>query len=175
MLLHSRKDAGQREKTDINDLCDEYLRLSYHGFRAKDKSFNAEIKVDFDKTIDKINIVPQDIGRALLNIFNNAFYAVNEKKKSDELSATSYEPLIAVQTKKINDKVEITVSDNGNGIPQNIINKIFQPFFTTKPTGQGTGLGLSLAYDIITKHHNGTMKVESEYGKGTNFTVTIPI
>jgi signal transduction histidine kinase len=176
MLLHSRKDAGQREKTDINDLCDEYLRLSYHGFRAKDKSFNAEIKTDFDKTIDKINIVPQDIGRALLNIFNNAFYAVNEKLKArNSQPEADFKPTVSVQTKKLNDGVEITISDNGNGIPQNIINKIFQPFFTTKPTGQGTGLGLSLAYDIITKHHNGTMKVESDYDKGTNFIVTIPV
>ena len=130
-------------------MCDEYLRLSYHGLRAKDKSFNADYKTDFDETIGKINIVPQDIGRVLFNLFNNAFYATNEKKKNtDEI----YKPLVTVETKKINDKIEIIVSDNGNGIPQNIIDKIFQPFFTTKPTGEGTGLGLSLSYDIMKAH-----------------------
>jgi signal transduction histidine kinase len=171
MLQHSRKNTGQKEPTDINALCDEYLRLSYHGLRAKDKNFNADIKTEFDKTIGKINIVPQDIGRVLLNLFNNAFYAVNEKKKTvDE----NYQPTVSIQTKKLNDKVEIKVSDNGNGIPQNIIDKIFQPFFTTKPTGEGTGLGLSLAYDIITKEHNGKIKVESGEGEGTTMTIILP-
>ncbi len=163
MLQHSRSSSGIKEPTDINKLCDEYLRLSYHGLHAKDKSFNVEIKTDFDNTIGKINIVPQDIGRVLLNLYNNAFYAVSEKSK---VKSETYKPAVSIQTKKENSRVSITVSDNGNGIPPNIIDKIFQPFFTTKPTGQGTGLGLSLAYDIITKEHNGTIKVESKEGEG---------
>ncbi len=172
MLQHSRQTSGMKEATDINALCDEYLRLSYHGLRAKDKSFNADFKTDFDESIGKINIVPQDIGRVLLNLFNNAFYATNsEQKTADE----SYKPLVTIQTKKLTDKIEITVSDNGNGIPQNIIDKIFQPFFTTKPTGEGTGLGLSLVYDIITKEHNGTIKVESTEGEGTTFVINLSI
>jgi len=142
MLQHSRTSSGQREPTDINALADEYLRLSYHGIRAKDKSFNATMKTDFDNGIGKINVVPQEIGRAILNLINNAFYAVNEKAK---LRATRYEPRVAVSTKKEDGNIEISVADNGNGIPKNIVDKIFQPFFTTKPTGQGTGLGLSLA------------------------------
>ncbi len=168
MLQHSRKSEGKKEPTDINALCDEYLRLAYHGLRAKDKSFNADFKTNFDESVGKINVVSQDIGRVLLNLFNNAFYAVNEKKKSYELSAISYEPVVSVQTKKLNDKIEIIVSDNGNGIPQNIIDKIFQPFFTTKPTGQGTGLGLSLSYDII-KAHGGEIKVESKESEGSTY------
>jgi two-component system, NtrC family, sensor kinase len=171
MLQHSRKSTGVKELTDINALCDEYMRLSYHGLRAKDKSFNADFKTDFDNSIEKINIVAQDIGRVLLNLFNNAFYAVNEKKK---LMANGYQPIAEVKTCRIKDKVEIIISDNGNGIPQNIIDKIFQPFFTTKPTGQGTGLGLSLAYDIITKKHNGTIKVESNENNGSDFIITLP-
>ena len=138
MLQHSRKNTGEKEPTDINALADEYLRLSYHGLRAKDKLFNATMQTDFDEHIGKINIVPQDIGRVLLNLFNNAFYAVNEKKKT---AGEAYQPTVSVQTKKLNDIVQIVVKDNGNGIPQNIIDKIFQPFFTTKPTGEGTGLG----------------------------------
>ena len=171
MLQHSRQSSGKKEPTDINALCDEYLRLSYHGLRAKDKNFNADFKTDFDETIGKINIVPQDIGRVLLNLFNNAFYAVNEKKK---LMANSYQPIAKVTTRRLNDKIEIRVEDNGNGIPQNIIDKIFQPFFTTKPTGQGTGLGLSLAYDIITKEHGGSIKVESKEGERTIFIIQLP-
>ncbi len=171
MLQHSRQTSGTKELTDINALCDEYLRLSYHGLRAKDKEFNADFKTDFDESIGKINIVPQDIGRVLLNLFNNAFYAVNEKKK---LMANGYQPMAEVKSRRINDKIEITVTDNGNGIPQNIIDKIFQPFFTTKPTGQGTGLGLSLAYDIITKEHNGTIKAESKVDEGTRFIIQLP-
>jgi signal transduction histidine kinase len=170
MLQHSRKSTGVKEPTDINALCDEYLRLSYHGLRAKDKSFNAEIKTDFDESIGKINIVPQDIGRVLLNLFNNAFYAVNEKKK---LLVNSYQPIAEVKTRRINNKVEIIVSDNGNGIPQNIIDKIFQPFFTTKPTGEGTGLGLSLSYDIV-KAHGGEIKVETKENEGTEFIIQLP-
>ena len=176
MLQHSKQTKGVKEPTDINALCDEYLRLSYHGLRAKDKSFNADFKTDFDESIGKINVVPQDIGRAMLNLFNNAFYAVNEKLTANRSPLTAdYKPLVSIQTKKINDKVEIKVSDNGNGIPQNIAGKIFQPFFTTKPTGEGTGLGLSLSYDIITKEHNGTIKAESNEGEGSVFIIQLPV
>ncbi|MDN3657280.1 ATP-binding protein [Ferruginibacter paludis] len=170
MLQHSRSSSGQKEPTDINALCDEYLRLSYHGLRAKDKSFNADFKTDFDESIGKINIIPQDIGRVLLNIINNAFYAVNEKQKAAD---KNYKPLVSIKTKRIGDTIEINVEDNGNGIPQNIINKIFQPFFTTKPTGQGTGLGLSLSYDII-KAHGGEIKMDSKENDGTIFTILLP-
>ncbi len=176
MLLHSRKHSGQKEPTDINALCDEYLRLSYHGMRAKDKNFNAEIKTGFDERTGKINIIPQDIGRVLLNLFNNAFYAVNEKFTANRSPLTDhYKPIVSVQTKKINDKVEITVADNGNGIPDSIKGKIFQPFFTTKPTGEGTGLGLSLAYDIITKEHNGKIQAESRENEGSTFIINLPL
>jgi two-component system NtrC family sensor kinase len=171
MLQHSRISTGQKESTDINALADEYLRLSYHGLRAKDKNFNADFKTDFDESIGKINIVPQDIGRVLLNLYNNAFYAVNEKKK---MNIDGYEPTVSIVTKKMNDVVELTVKDNGNGIPQNIVDKIFQPFFTTKPTGEGTGLGLSLSYDII-KAHGGQIKVESKEGEGTAFKIYLPV
>ncbi len=170
MLQHSQKSTGQKELTDINKLCDEYLRLAYHGMRAKDKNFNCEIKTDFDNTIPKINVVPQDIGRVILNLINNAFYAINEKKK---LSANSYQPTAKIKTRKINDKVEIIIADNGNGIPEKIKDKIFQPFFTTKPTGQGTGLGLSLSYDIV-KAHGGEIKVESKEQNGSEFIVVLP-
>ncbi|MEP6677126.1 MAG: ATP-binding protein, partial [Ferruginibacter sp.] len=169
MLQHSRSSNGVKEPTDINALCDEYLRLSYHGLRAKDKSFNATIKTDFDNTIGKINILPQDIGRVILNLLTNAFYVVDEKKKS---GIENYEPVVTISTKRIGSpsgvggKVEIKVSDNGNGIPQKTLDKIFQPFFTTKPTGQGTGLGLSLSYDIITKGHGGELKVETKVDEG---------
>jgi len=172
MLQHSRSSSGQKELTDINALCDEYLRLAYHGLRAKDKSFNAKFETNFDPSIGKINIVPQEIGRVILNLINNAFYTVSEKSK---LRAVSYEPCVSVQTKKLNDKVEIRVIDNGGGIPQNIVDKIFQPFFTTKPTGQGTGLGLSLSYDIVTKGHGGTLKAVTKEGEGSEFIIEIPI
>ena len=170
MLQHSRNSSGQKELTDINGLADEYLRLSYHGFRAKDKSFNATLITEFDETICNINIIPQDIGRALLNLITNAFYAVDEKKKQ---LGEGYEPIVSIRTKKGNDKITIAVKDNGNGIPQKVINKIFQPFFTTKPTGEGTGLGLSLAYDIV-KSHGGEIKVETEQGGGSEFIVQLP-
>ena len=176
MLQHSRKTSGQKEPTDINALADEYLRLSYHGLRAKDKTFNAEmipiaIGTDFDGSIGKINIIPQDIGRVLLNLFNNAFYAVNEQKTRNP---ESYKPTVSVTTMQCDNKVEIIVKDNGNGIPQNIVDKIFQPFFTTKPTGEGTGLGLSLAYDII-KAHGGELKVESKEGEGSEFIIQLQL
>ncbi len=171
MLQHSRASTGKKELTDINALVDESLRLSYHGLRAKDKGFNATINTDFDESIGKINIVPQDISRVLLNLFNNAFYAVNEKKS--RLNGT-FEPAVSVCTKRENGKVEILVKDNGNGIPKSIIDKIFQPFFTTKPTGQGTGLGLSLSYDIA-KAHGGEIKVESYEGEGSEFSIQLPV
>lgn len=176
MLEHSRMGTGQRQLTDINALCDEYLRLSFHGMRAKDKSFNADFQVYLDPALPKINIVPQDIGRVLLNLFNNAFYAVHQRNTVGTLHATSLPtPTVSVQTKRLANAVEIKVSDNGNGIPNDILPKIFQPFFTTKPTGEGTGLGLSLSYDIITKGHGGTLEVESAEGKGTTFTIKLPI
>jgi signal transduction histidine kinase len=178
MLQHSRSSSSQKESTDINKLADEYLRLSYQGMRAKDKDFNATIKTNFDEMIGKLNIIPQDIGRVLLNLYNNAFYAVAEKKKHQP---EGYEPTVSVSTKKINDKVEIIVKDNGNGIPGKVIDKIFQPFFTTKPTGQGTGLGLSLSYDII-KAHGGEIsvgipseKVETKEGEGTGFIIQLRV
>jgi len=145
--------------------------LSYHGLRAKDKSFNATMKTDFDESIGKINIIPQDIGRVVLNLINNAFYAVDEKKK---LSQNGYEPTVSLSTKKNNGKVEISVKDNGNGIPQKVLDKIFQPFFTTKPTGQGTGLGLSLSYDIV-KAHGGELKVKTKEGEGSEFIIYLQL
>ena len=172
MLQHSRTSTGQKEFTDINALCDEYLRLAYHGLRAKDKSFNAKFETDLDPTIDKINVIPQDIGRVLVNLINNAFYAVNEKRQRvDDYDG----PTVVVSTKNLGKKVEIRVKDDGSGIPQRILDKIFQPFFTTKPTGQGTGLGLSLSYDIITKGHSGELKVETKEGEGSEFIIQIPI
>ena len=170
MLQHSRSSSGKKELTDLNALCDEYLRLSYHGLRAKDKSFNASMKTDFDNEIGKINIIPQDFGRVVLNLLNNAFYAVTEKKNS---GVEGYEPTVSIATKKINNTIEIKVSDNGIGIPKEIIDKVFQPFFTTKPTGKGTGLGLSLSYDII-KSLEGELKVESST-EGTTFTIFFKI
>ncbi|WP_394767290.1 ATP-binding protein [Ferruginibacter sp.] len=169
MLQHSRSSNGVKESTDINKLADEYLRLAYHGLRAKDKSFNATMKTDFDETIGNINIIPQDIGRVILNLITNAFYAVDEKMKS---GFVGYEPTILVTTKKSGDTILISVKDNGNGIPQKVLDKIFQPFFTTKPTGQGTGLGLSLSYDII-KAYGGEIKVESKEGEGSTFTIQL--
>ena len=171
MLQHSRSSSGVKEPTDINALADEYLRLAYHGLRAKDKSFNATLKTDYDEMIGKINIIPQDIGRVILNLITNAFYVVNEKSKQN---IAGYEPTVSVNTKRLNDKVQISVSDNGNGIPDVIKEKIYQPFFTTKPTGQGTGLGLSLAYDIV-KAHGGELKVETKEAEGTTFIIQIAI
>jgi signal transduction histidine kinase/ligand-binding sensor domain-containing protein len=171
MLEHSRKSSGHKELTDINELSDEYLRLAYHGMRAKDKTFSASMNTDFDNKAGKINIIAQDIGRVLLNLFNNAFYAVTEKAKA---AGVGYQPTVTINTKRKDEKVIITVSDNGNGIPQIITDKIFQPFFTTKPSGQGTGLGLSLSYDII-KAHEGEINVESKEGGGTKFIVSLPV
>lgn len=176
MLQHSRTSTGKKEPADINHLCDEYLRLAFHGLRAKDKTFNAKFETEFDSNAGKINMVAQEIGRVILNLINNAFYSVNEKKK---LNLTGYEPIVTVSTKRLkdadgNDLVEIRVRDNGKGIPKDIIDKIFQPFFTTKPTGQGTGLGLSLSYDIVTKEHQGKIRVESKEGEWTEFIVQLP-
>jgi signal transduction histidine kinase len=175
MLQHSRTTSGHKEPTDINALADEYFRLAYHGMRAKDKSFNSIIKTNLDPTVGKVNVNPQDIGRAILNLINNAFYAVSEKQNAERLTpnAESYEPTVIVSTAKENGKVEIKVKDNGNGIPQKLLDKIFQPFFTTKPTGQGTGLGLSLSYDIVTKGHGGELKVNTKEGEGSEFTIII--
>ena len=172
MLQHSRgaEGANKKEASDINALAEEYFRLAYHGLKAKDKDFNSKMKSDFDSSIGSINIIPQEIGRVLLNLINNAFYAVNEKKK---LIGETYDPEVSVKTKKEGKKVLISVKDNGNGIPQNVLDKIFQPFFTTKPTGQGTGLGLSLAYDIV-KSHGGELKVETKEGDGSTFIIQIP-
>jgi signal transduction histidine kinase len=194
MLQHSQSSSGNKEPTDINALADEYLRLAYHGLRAKDKTFNATIKTDFDESIGNINIIPQDIGRVLLNLYNNAFYAINDKMKS---APNDYEPQVSVSTRFVpasensllsagaalihqsppvggrsTNSLIISVKDNGNGIPQKVLDKIFQPFFTTKPTGQGTGLGLSLSYDIV-KAHGGEFKVESKEGEGSEFSILL--
>ena len=190
MLQHSRTSSGQKELTDINALADEYLRLAYHGLRAKDKSFNAKLETDFDPSVGRINIVAQDIGRVILNLINNAFYAISDKAKLQSANLPTpqgvlrtgqadYDPQVIIQTKRMGGKtngerVEISVSDNGNGIPKNIVDKILQPFFTTKPTGEGTGLGLSLAHEIV-KAHGGELKVETKEGEGTKFIIVIPI
>jgi signal transduction histidine kinase len=171
MLQHSRSSSGVKELTDINALADEFLRLSYHGLRAKDKSFNAGLKTDFDPSVGKIKIVTEEIGRVILNLLNNAFYAVSEKKR---LNPEGYEPTVSIGTKLVSDQIEIKVSDNGNGIPQRVLDKIFQPFFTTKPAGQGTGLGLSLSYDIVTKGHDGKLVAETKEGEGSTFYIYLP-
>jgi two-component system, NtrC family, sensor kinase len=172
MLEHSRAGSGIKEPTDINKLADEYLRLSYHGLRSKDKSFNADLLTHFDEKIPQINVIPQDIGRVLLNLFNNAFYAVNQKSKT---AGAEYKPEVSVSTSSENGKVIIKVNDNGIGIPDNIKEKIMQPFFTTKPTGEGTGLGLSLTYDMVVKGHRGSIKVDTKEGEFTEFIVTLPV
>jgi two-component system NtrC family sensor kinase len=180
MLQHSRSSAGAaaavKEPTDINKLADEYLRLSYHGLRAKDKSFNATIKTDFDESLKHINIIPQDIGRVILNLLTNAFYAVNERKKEapQPPEGGAYEPMVSISTHRLGDHIEIKVADNGNGIPDAVKEKIFQPFFTTKPSGSGTGLGLSMSYDIV-KAHGGAIKVISKDGHGTEFIISLPL
>jgi signal transduction histidine kinase len=175
MLQHSRTSTGTKEATDINGLADEYLRLSYHGLRAKDKEFNANFTTNFDESIGKVEVIPQDIGRVLLNLYNNAFYAVNKKKNvSADSAGQHYEPTVSVTTKRIGNKVELSIKDNGIGIPKEVLDKVFQPFFTTKPTGQGTGLGLSLSYDII-KAHGGDLKVETKEGEFAEFIIRLPI
>ena len=172
MLEHSRTATGERQPTDLNTLADEYLRLAYQGLRAKDNTFKADFKTSFDPTLGLVEVVPQEIGRVLLNLFNNAFYAVSEKEKQPH--PNGYQPTVTVSTGRINGQVELRVRDNGTGIPDAVKQKIFQPFFTTKPTGQGTGLGLSLSYDIVTKGHGGTLEVDSTAGHFTEFVVSLP-
>jgi two-component system, NtrC family, sensor kinase len=185
MLQHSRSNSGERVPTDINSLADEYLKLSFHGYRSKDKSFNSDFKSELDPTMPLLTIVPQDMGRVLLNLINNAFYACHERSKAEakvsqeekndpEKKTVPYSPFVKVSTKNLGSKVEIRVSDNGSGISENIKEKIFQPFFTTKPTGHGTGLGLSLTYDIV-KAHGGEIQMESHEGKGTEFIIVLPV
>jgi signal transduction histidine kinase len=184
MLQHSRTSTGKKEPTDINALCDEFLRLAYHGLKARDNSFKASFHFEPDNSLPNIHVVPQDIGRVLLNLINNAFQAVSERVKremanvkgdtsSDSPFTFHFEPLVTVSTKKLGDKIEVSVKDNGPGIPDAIKDKIFQPFFTTKPTGQGTGLGLSLSYDIV-KAHGGELKVETKEGEETTFIIQLP-
>jgi two-component system NtrC family sensor kinase len=174
MLEHSRAGSGTKEPTDINKLSDEYLRLSYHGLRAKDKTFNAEMVTNFDEKLPLINVIPQDIGRVLLNLFNNAFYAVHQKAKT---AGADYHPTIVAETFYLPHLGVggLKVKDNGIGIPDAIKDKIMQPFFTTKPTGEGTGLGLSLTYDMVVKGHGGSINVESVEGKGSEFIITLPL
>ena len=172
MLQHSRASSGQKEPTDINALADEYLRLAYHGLRAKDKSFNATLTTHFDENLPRIEVVPQDVGRVLLNLFTNAFYAMQQKQKAGN---GTYKPELQVVTSLVNDEVEIRVKDNGTGIPEAIQDKILQPFFTTKPSGQGTGLGLSLSYDIVVKGHGGSINIDSKEGEGVEFIIQLPL
>jgi two-component system NtrC family sensor kinase len=171
MLEHSRTSAGERQVTNINVLADEFLKLSYHGLRAKDKGFNADLVTHFDPSLPKTNVVQQDIGRVLINLFSNAFYAVNQKAKT---AGPDYKPTVEVGTASQNGSVVITVKDNGTGISENIREKIMQPFFTTKPAGEGTGLGLSLSYDIVVKGHGGSINVATKEGEFTEFVVMLP-
>jgi signal transduction histidine kinase/ligand-binding sensor domain-containing protein len=171
MLLHSRGKSGEMQKSSINQLLNEFISLAYHGFRAQDSTFNVKLETVFDESIEMINVVPQNLSRVFINILNNACYSTNEKKKE---KGTSYAPVLSISTKNLGDKVEIKIRDNGKGIPQAILDKIFNPFFTTKPAGKGTGLGLSLSYDIITQEHKGEIKIESQEGEFAEFTITIP-
>lgn len=177
MLQHSRASSGEKEPVEVNALADEYMRLAYHGLRAKDKEFNAALVTDFDTTIGTVNVLPQDLGRVFLNLFTNAFYAVAEKKRklTEAGQLGDYKPEVRISTKKFDNKLYIRVSDNGTGMPEHVKAKIFQPFFTTKPTGQGTGLGLSMSYDIITNGHAGVLEVDTVEGEKTEFRITIPI
>ena len=179
MLQHSRTSTGQTELTDLNELCDEYLRLSYHGLRAKDKNFNSDFSTSLEEKLPKMEIIPQDFGRVLLNLISNAFYAVQLKEEGIKAGSIpfkgKYNPLVNISTILEKKSVKIIIKDNGTGIPEDAKSKIFQPFFTTKPTGKGTGLGLSLAYDIVTKGHNGTIEVESNEKIGTQFIIKLPI
>ncbi|SDF36251.1 His Kinase A (phospho-acceptor) domain-containing protein [Dyadobacter soli] len=177
MLQHSRASSGEKEPVDVNALADEYMRLAYHGLRAKDKEFNAALTTDFDATIGTVKVLPQDLGRVFLNLFTNAFYAVAEKKRklTEAGQLGDYKPEVKISTKKFDNKLYIRVSDNGTGMPEHVKAKIFQPFFTTKPTGQGTGLGLSMSYDIITNGHGGVLEVDTIDGEKTEFRITIPI
>ncbi len=175
MLQHSRTNVTQKEPADLNELADEYLRLAYHGLRAKDKSFNAQLVTDFDTAVGKVTVFGQDIGRVLLNLYTNAFYATQQKQKQMG-NPDQYRPTVWVHTKRIGPaEIEICIRDNGTGIPNAVVDKIFQPFFTTKPTGQGTGLGLSLSYEIISKGHGGTLSVETEDNSFTQFIIRLPV
>jgi signal transduction histidine kinase len=171
MLQHSRGDSGERSATDVNSLLEEYVNLAYHGMRAADPSFNSSIEKDYDEAAGAVPMVPQEIGRVLINLLNNVFYAVNERSKQSE---DSYDPTVSVSTKRIGSTVEIGVRDNGTGIPDSVKAKIFEPFFTTKPTGSGTGLGLSMSYDIVTTGHGGTFDVDSKPGEFTQFVIVMP-
>ncbi len=171
MLLHSRGKSGEKQKTNLHDLINEDLNLAYHGFRAQDATFNIKIEKDYDETLEAINVVPQNISRVLLNLFNNSFYAVQEKKKGRK---DGYDPLLVVTTRNHEESVEIRIRDNGLGIPADILDKVFNPFFTTKPTGKGTGLGLSLSYDIVVQEHHGEIKAQSEEGEYAEFTIVLP-
>ena len=174
MMQHARGSSGQREIVDINHLLDEAVNLTYHGMRANDASFNITIEKDYDESIGKIEIVPQDLSRVFLNIVNNACYATQQRKKDKKSEKDGFSPTLSVRTKNLGDKIEIRIRDNGNGIPVDVREKIFNPFFTTKPTGQGTGLGLSISYDIIVQEHKGEIKVETEEGKFTEFVLRLP-
>ncbi|RZK91996.1 MAG: HAMP domain-containing histidine kinase, partial [Hymenobacter sp.] len=171
MLEHSRASTGERQPTDLNALADEYLRLAYHGLRAKDKSFNATLQPNLAAGLPLVPVVAGDVGRVLLNLFTNAFYAVQQRQQAGE---PGYAPTVGVATRRVGEGVEIQVHDNGTGIPEAVRERIFQPFFTTKPSGEGTGLGLSMAHDIITQGHGGTLRVESHEGQGTTFTILLP-
>jgi signal transduction histidine kinase len=171
MLEHARTSTGEKRLTDLAALADEYLKIAYHGLRAKDKDFNAELKTNFGIGLGLTEVVPQEIGRVLLNLYNNAFYAVKEKQTT---APTGYQPTVSVTTARVNGHIQIRVGDNGMGIPESVKAKIFQPFFTTKPTGEGTGLGLSLSYDIVTKGHGGSLLVQSQEGEGTTFLIQLP-
>lgn len=171
MLEHSKRGSGHKELTDINILAEEFLRLSYQSFLAKNKYFHADLQLNLDPDLPKISVIPQDIGKVLLNLYSNAFYAVNEKRKE---GIEGYQPEVIIQSQKTENGIQISVKDNGSGIPDSIKDKIFQPFFTTKPTGSGTGLGLSLSYDIV-KAHGGELKVESEDKLGSEFRIHLPV
>jgi C4-dicarboxylate-specific signal transduction histidine kinase len=172
MLQHARTGTGRKESTDINQLANEHLRLSYQKFRAKDKAFHANIETSFDSGVGAASVVPQELGTVLANLFDNAFYAVSEKKR--QLNGT-FEPTVLITTKREGERVIITVKDNGAGMSRNVAEKVFQPFFTTKPTGEGVGLGLSLSYDVITKGHGGAIKVETKEDEGSLFTIQLPL
>lgn len=171
MLQHSRGKTEEYELTDINNLVTEYVNLAYHGMRAKNKDFNTAINTQLDPEVREASIIPQDLSRVVLNIVNNACYALDEKTRKKQ---PGFKPEVLVSTRKVGDKIEIRVKDNGTGIPQHVIDKIFNPFFTTKPTGKGTGLGLSMSYDIVTKMHQGKLEVQSKEGEYTEFIITIP-
>jgi signal transduction histidine kinase len=171
MLEHSRSSTGEKRPTDLNALADEYLKIAYRGLQAKDKEFKAELKTNFGAELGKVEVMPQEIGRVLMNLYNNAFYAVQEKQKTAPMG---FQPIVTVNTARVNGHVQIRVGDNGTGIQEHVKAKIFQPFFTTKPTGEGTGLGLSLSYDIVTKGHGGSLLVESQAGQGSEFVVQLP-